>query len=39
MAVEWNAESDFVGPREALLDPWEQLAQALLVSNELFFVD
>lgn len=37
--VEWNAESDFVGPREALLDPWEQLAQALLVSNELFFAD
>jgi hypothetical protein len=38
-ANEWNAERDFVGPRDTFLDPWEQLAQVLLLSNEFLFVD
>jgi len=35
----WNSEADFSGPATTLLGPWEQLAQVLLVSNELLFVD
>ena len=35
----WNAEADFFGPVSDQLSPWEQLAQVLLVSNELMFVD
>ncbi len=41
-AREWNAKRDFSGPpspREAPLTPWEQFAQALLLSNEFLFVD
>ena len=35
----WQAERDFAGPAPDYLDPWEQLAQVLLLSNELVFVD
>lgn len=37
----WNAKADFAGPRKAFkpLTPWERYAQALLLSNELMFVD
>jgi hypothetical protein len=36
---EWNAAKDFAGPPPEPLDRWEQYAQALLLSNELAFVD
>ena len=35
----WHAEHDFTGPAPVLLTHWEQLAQVLLLSNELMFVD
>ncbi len=35
----WNAERDFGGTVTATLDPWEQLAQVLLATNEFLFVD
>jgi hypothetical protein len=37
----WDAKKDFSGPKEpfAPLTPWEKLAQVLLMSNELAFVD
>jgi mono/diheme cytochrome c family protein len=37
----WNAKSDFAGPQKQRkpLTPWERYAQALLLSNELMFVD
>ncbi|MEQ1830796.1 MAG: DUF1553 domain-containing protein, partial [Pirellula sp.] len=35
----WNATRDFVGPILPSLTPLEQLAQALLLTNELIFVD
>lgn len=35
----WNAETDFTGPSVNYLNRWEQLAQVLLLSNELMFVD
>ncbi|HEX6984949.1 MAG TPA: DUF1553 domain-containing protein, partial [Planctomycetaceae bacterium] len=35
----WNAGRDFTGPSVAPLDPWAQLAQVLLLSNEFLFVD
>ena len=35
----WDAARDFAGPPTALLKPWEQLAQVLLLANELMFVD
>lgn len=35
----WNSRTDFLGPRTNQLDPWEQLAQVLLATNEFFFVD
>jgi hypothetical protein len=37
----WDAKKDFGGPKEpfAPLSPWEKLAQVLLMSNELAFVD
>jgi hypothetical protein len=35
----WNAKTDFAGPRAVMLKPWEQLAQVLLISNELMFAD
>jgi len=39
---EWDAKADFSKPKEAAstaLTPWEKLAHALLISNELAFVD
>jgi hypothetical protein len=35
----WNSTQDFSGPPPSHLTPWEQLAQALLISNEFVFVD
>jgi Protein of unknown function (DUF1553)/Protein of unknown function (DUF1549)/Planctomycete cytochrome C len=35
----WHSSNDFSGPAPARLNAWEQLAQALLVSNEFVFVD
>jgi hypothetical protein len=36
----WNSEDDFRDPANAgRLDPWAQLAQALLLTNEFAFVD
>ena len=35
----WNSSSDFGGTPLDLLDEWEQLAQVLLLANELMFVD
>lgn len=35
----WNSKSDFTQNLVQLLDPWEQLAQTLLCSNEFLFVD
>jgi len=40
--AEWNAKTEFNGPAPAPpvpLQPWESLAQALLLSNEFVFVD
>jgi hypothetical protein len=38
---DWNAKEDFSGPKEPVkpLDAWEKLAQVILMSNELVFVD
>ena len=38
-ALAWKSERDFSGPAPTLLNGWEQLAQVLLISNELMFVD
>jgi hypothetical protein len=35
----WNSLRDFGGTPPDLLDEWEQLAQVLLLANELMFVD
>ena len=35
----WEAARDFSGPVPMLLNRWEQLAQVLLIANELMFVD
>jgi hypothetical protein len=35
----WDASRDFVGPPVMLLNPIEQLAQVLMLSNEWMFVD
>jgi hypothetical protein len=35
----WDANRDFAGPVEPRLTPLEQLAQVLLMANELMFVD
>lgn len=35
----WEAERDFSGAMPTLLDRWEQLAQVLLIANELIFID
>jgi Protein of unknown function (DUF1553)/Protein of unknown function (DUF1549)/Planctomycete cytochrome C len=35
----WHSVNDFSGPAPPRLTGWEQLAQALLVSNEFVFVD
>jgi hypothetical protein len=40
---EWNAKSDFSGPPKSPtrrpLNPWEKLAQVILLANETIFVD
>jgi mono/diheme cytochrome c family protein len=42
-AREWNAKTDFAGPRKPpekrALTAWEKYAQVLLLANESFFVD
>lgn len=35
----WSAQSQFAGPPPPLLEPWEQLCQALLLTNEFLYVD
>ena len=35
----WNSRTDFSGPRVEPLEPWAQLAQVLLLTNEFVFVD
>ncbi|WP_397571737.1 PSD1 and planctomycete cytochrome C domain-containing protein [Schlesneria sp. T3-172] len=35
----WDSAQDFTGPMMSQLNRWEQLAQVLLISNELMFVD
>ena len=35
----WNAQVDFTGPLHIYLSPEEQLAQLLLLSNEVMFID
>ncbi len=35
----WSSQQDFTGPAVARLDPWEQLAQVLLSTNEFMFID
>jgi hypothetical protein len=39
VATSWSAKSDFTGPPPPMLTPWEQTAQALLLTNEFWFVD
>jgi len=41
LAKTWDAKEDFSGPKEAYkpLNAWEKIAQVLLLSNELMFVD
>jgi hypothetical protein len=36
---EWSAEREFAPPPAPLLTPWEQVAQALLLTNEFMYVD
>jgi hypothetical protein len=38
-ALAWDAERDFPADTTTPLGPWEQLAQAVLCSNEFLFVD
>jgi hypothetical protein len=38
-AVTWESVRDFANKSPHYLDPWHQLAQVLLLSNELMFVD
>ncbi|EMI52683.1 PSD1 and planctomycete cytochrome C domain-containing protein [Rhodopirellula sallentina] len=35
----WNASDDFAPPPVPPLDEWEQLAQALMLTNEFFYLD
>ncbi len=37
--LSWKSERDFAGSTPKLLSGWEQLAQVLLIANELMFVD
>ena len=39
ISQQWDAERDFSAPVLKLLTNWEQLAQVLLIANELMFVD
>jgi hypothetical protein len=36
---QWDSREDFAAPPPAPLSPWEQLAQALLLTNEFMFID
>ncbi len=36
---EWDSAADFRGPQPELLTPWVRLAQTLLMTNELAYVD
>jgi hypothetical protein len=38
-ATTWDSARDFTNNSPQYLDPWQQLAQVLLLSNELMFVD
>lgn len=38
-AQQWNASADFTTTIVSALDPWEQLIQVLMLSNEFMFVD
>lgn len=38
-APSWSAQRDFAGPRPEPLNPWEQYAQVLLMTNEFMFID
>jgi len=35
----WIAQADFEGPQPPMLTPWQQLAHALLMSNEFLYLD
>jgi hypothetical protein len=35
----WDSKSDFRGPEEYKLSPWEQYVQVLMCTNEFLFVD
>jgi hypothetical protein len=35
----WDAQAEFAAPPPAKLQPLEQMAQALLITNEFLFVD
>ncbi len=35
----WESKRDFYGQRNDALDPWTQLAQVLITSNEFLFID
>jgi len=35
----WNARTDFHGPEPKALTPWESYAQALMLTNEFYYVD
>ncbi|MEZ6137336.1 MAG: PSD1 and planctomycete cytochrome C domain-containing protein [Pirellulaceae bacterium] len=39
IAIQWDSHDDFTTDQTLQLDTWEQLAQVLLCSNELLFVD
>jgi mono/diheme cytochrome c family protein len=39
MQTVWDAQAEFKGPPPAKLQPLEQMAQALLITNEFLFVD
>jgi hypothetical protein len=39
MQTVWDAKAEFKGPPPAKLQPLEQMAQALLITNEFLFVD
>jgi hypothetical protein len=39
MQTVWDAQADFKGPPPPKLQPLEQMAHALLMTNEFLFVD
>jgi hypothetical protein len=39
MQAVWDAQAEFKAPPPAKLEPLEQMAQALLITNEFLFVD